>query len=475
MDEGLEVKKTEAETGAAAPAASERELIASLQRRIDAMERREAERKAKRIIVSAVVLAVIVILVLIATPRVNAAMRTLNQVTDTVQKYSSQLKELDADKLRDAIQFINHLNLDALDKAGDQLDGVDLDEILTETDFLPGRQDVLCNTAELMGQLLLSPVTRGGLLLPDYVESEREKMAELIRSRVNDKRGYAMLRCMEEMCCYEDYAVSRFGSEADCESIHYQKLTRHYRSILQTSPVEIFYCGRADSRRVARVFRDALSTLPRGEIDYDIGTDVRMNAVEAQPRYVEEEMNVSQGKLVIGFRLGDVMEEPDIAAIYVFNSVFGSGSTSKLFVNVREKLQLCYYAGSSVDIHKGIMLVSSGIEFDKFNAAKAEILSQLAEMKNGNITDDELNAAKSGIASALRSGMDSQGELEGFFLSQTLAGLDYGPMELAQLVEEVTKDSVVSVAKSVECDLVYFLKGSGEAAEDEEAEEDEKD
>ena len=346
---------------------------------------------------------------------------------------------------------------------------------IPETDFLPGRQDVLCNTAELMGQLLLSPVTRGGLLLPDYVESEREKMAELIRSRVNDKRGYAMLRCMEEMCCYEDYAVSRFGSEADCESIHYQKLTRHYRSILQTSPVEIFYCGRADSRRVARVFRDALSMLPRGEIDYDIGTDVRMNAVEAQPRYVEEEMNVSQGKLVIGFRLGDVMEEPDIAAIYVFNSVFGSGSTSKLFVNVREKLQLCYYAGSSVDIHKGIMLVSSGIEFDKFNAAKAEILSQLAEMKNGNITDDELNAAKSGIASALRSGMDSQGELEGFFLSQTLAGLDYGPMELAQLVEEVTKDSVVSVAKSVECDLVYFLKGSGEAAEDEEAEEDEKD
>lgn len=346
---------------------------------------------------------------------------------------------------------------------------------IPETDFLPGRQDVLCDTAELMGQLLLSPVTRGGLLLPDYVESEREKMAELIRSRVNDKRGYAMLRCMEEMCCYEDYAVSRFGSEADCESIHYQKLTRHYRSILQTSPVEIFYCGRADSRRVARVFRDALSMLPRGEIDYDIGTDVRMNAVEAQPRYVEEEMNVSQGKLVIGFRLGDVMEEPDIAAIYVFNSVFGSGSTSKLFVNVREKLQLCYYAGSSVDIHKGIMLVSSGIEFDKFDAAKAEILSQLDEMKNGNITDDELNAAKSGIASALRSGMDSQGELEGFFLSQTLAGLDYGPMELAQLVEEVTKDNVVSVAKSVECDLVYFLKGSGEAAEDEEAEEDEKD
>ena len=85
-----------------------------------------------------------------------------------------------------------------------------------------------------------------------------------------------------------------------------------------------------------------------------------MNAVEAQPRYVEEQMDVSQGKLVMGFRLGECMEEPDVAAIHVFNSVYGSGSTSKLFMNVREKLSLCYYASSSVDTHKGLMLISSG-------------------------------------------------------------------------------------------------------------------
>lgn len=339
---------------------------------------------------------------------------------------------------------------------------------LPEREYLPGGQDVLRDTAELMGELLLSPATRGGLLLPQYVDSERDKMLDTIRSRINEKRGYSLFRCIEEMCCYEDFAVGRLGGEMECQAIHYQKLTKHYRALLQTCPLEIFYCGRAGEDEVASATRDALSALPRGGIDYDLGTDVRMNALEEAPRYVEEELPVSQGKLVIGFRLGECMEDPDIAALHVFNSVYGSGTSSKLFMNVRERLSLCYYASSIIDIHKGIMLVASGIEFEKFGAARDEILAQLEAMKWGEITEAELNAAKAGVASDLRSLMDSQGELEGFYLAQALDGADYGPMELAELAESVTKEDVVAIANSVECDLIYFLKGGGDAGEDEE-------
>lgn len=339
---------------------------------------------------------------------------------------------------------------------------------LPEREYLPGGQDVLRDTAELMGELLLSPATRGGLLLPQYVDSERDKMLDTIRSRINEKRGYSLFRCIEEMCCYEDFAVGRLGGEMECQAILYQKLTKHYRALLQTCPLEIFYCGRAGEDEVASAMRDALSALPRGGIDYDLGTDVRMNALEEAPRYVEEELPVSQGKLVIGFRLGECMEDPDIAALHVFNSVYGSGTSSKLFMNVRERLSLCYYASSIIDIHKGIMLVASGIEFEKFGAARDEILAQLEAMKRGEITEAELNAAKAGVASDLRSLMDSQGELEGFYLAQALDGADYGPMELAELAESVTKEDVVAIANSVECDLIYFLKGGGDAGEDEE-------
>ena len=337
---------------------------------------------------------------------------------------------------------------------------------IPEGDFLPGKENVLRPACDLLGRLLLSPATRGGLLLPQYVDSEKEKLIELIRSQINDKRGYAVKRCIEEMCCYEDFSVSRFGSEDECENINYKKLSKHYKKLLQTSPVEVFYCGQADAASVRSALRDALSPMPRGEINYDLGTDVRMNAVEDKVRYVEEELDVTQGKLVMGFRLGECMEEPDIPAIYVFNCVFGGGTTSKLFMNVREKLSLCYYASSSCLIHKGIMLVHSGIDFDKFDAVRDEIFSQLETVKRGEISDEELNAAKRGVASDLRAMMDSQGELAGFWLSQALDGLDYGPMELAELVCDVTKEDVVKIANSVECDLIYFLKGGAEEAED---------
>ncbi len=327
--------------------------------------------------------------------------------------------------------------------------------------YLPAGSGVFESVAGLCGELLLTPNTKGGLLLPSYVESEKEKLLENIRSRINDKRSYALFRLTEEMCCYESFAVSRYGSEDTAESIYYQKLTKHYRRLLAESPVEIFYCGSLDGEKCADILSEALSGMPRGEINYDIGTDIRMNSVDEGVRCFEEELSVTQGKLVMGYRLGDCMEEPDLAAIYVFNAVYGGCVTSKLFMNVREKLSLCYYASSVVDTHKGLMLISSGVDFDKFDDAKAEILAQLEAVKNGDISDEELEAAKKSVASDLRAAMDSQYNLEGFYLANVIDGLDFDPMELAALVEGVGRDDVVSIARSLVPDAVYFLRGNG--------------
>ena len=327
-----------------------------------------------------------------------------------------------------------------------------------EDDFLPRGEGVLKDTLELTLDLLLSPVTRGGLLLPSYVDSEREKLLDLISARMNNKRSYAVLRCIEEMCCCEDFAVSRYGDEESCRSINYRKLSRHYRTLLQTSPIELFYCGRASLRDVKALLRDHLATLPRGEIDTEIGTEIRMNALEAEPRNTVEEMDVAQANLVIGWRLGECMEDPDFAALYVFNDLFGGSPSSKLFLNVREKLSLCYYASSIIDIRKGLLLVSSGIQLSNLDAAKAEIFAQLDAVCRGDFSEDDLRTAKAGVISDLRSIPDSQGALESFYLSQAVAGADYSPTDLAELVNEVTAEQVTAIAKSVECDQIYLLK-----------------
>ena len=333
--------------------------------------------------------------------------------------------------------------------------------------YLPDGSGVFGSVAELCGEILLTPCTKGGLLLPDYVESEKEKLLDSIRGRINDKRSWAVQRLTEQMCCFEAFAVSRLGTEDTAENIHYQKLTKHYRSLIMSSPIEIFYCGSLGADTVGDKLSDALSGMPRGEIDYEIGTDIRMNSVEEGVRRFSDELAVTQGKLVMGYRLGDCMDEPDIAAMYVFNAVFGGCVTSKLFMNVRERLSLCYYASSLIDLHKGLMIVSSGVDFDKFDAARAEISAQLEAIRRGEVSDGELKAAKQSVASELRSISDSQYSLEGFYLSNTLDGLEFEPEELAAAVECVELDAIVDIANSIVPDAVYCLRGSGEEDENE--------
>jgi predicted Zn-dependent peptidase len=335
--------------------------------------------------------------------------------------------------------------------------------------FLPQGSKQLEGVSKLVGEMLLSPLTRGGLLLPAYVDGEREKLLDMIRGRINEKRGYSIHRLIELMCFGEDYAVSSVGGEDEAENIGYQKLTKHYHQLLATSPVECFYCGSAEPDYVAGVMRETLLNVPRGEIDYEIGTDIRMNTLEAETRYFTDEMDVTQGKLAIGWRLGECMEEPDVPAIRVFNAVYGGAVTSRLFENVREKLSLCYFADSMTDVQKGVMIVSSGVEFAKFDEAKDEIFRQLEAVKNGDVTDQELEYAGRYVASSLRTVSDSPGSLENFYLTQALGGWDWNPEELASLCEYVTKEQVVSVAQSCCCDAVYFLRGlpEGEEAEEE--------
>ena len=327
--------------------------------------------------------------------------------------------------------------------------------------FLPGDTQVLRDVAALMGELWLSPNTRGGLFLPDYVDSEREKLLERLEAMRNDRRSWAVRRLVENMCAMEDYAVSAMGSEDEAENIHYVRLTKDYRSLLAASPIEFFYCGDQAGEQVAELLHNALMLLPRGEVDPDLGTDVRMNALEAEPRYFTEEMDVTQGNLAMGFRLGKCMEDPDEPAIRVFNAVFGGGPTSKLFSNVRERLSLCYYANSTIDLHKGLLVVSSGIDFDKYDAAKDEILAQLEAVRRGEITPEELDAAKKYAANGMRTLADTPAALENFYLSQAVNGTDASPMDLAALMEEVTAEEVAEIARGVELDAVFFLKGEG--------------
>ncbi len=319
--------------------------------------------------------------------------------------------------------------------------------------FLPKGEKLLEKLTDLLGEFFCMPVTRGGRLLEEYVESERENLADMIRSDINDKRAYAARRLLEEMCAGERYGLRRMGSAGDVENISLQRLNRHYRETLPKGRLELFYCGSAPEKRVAGAFARAFAALPRQGALEPVQT-IRRPARETC-RVVTEELDVGQGKLCIGCRT----DCTDMAAAMLMNAMFGGATTSKLFVNVRERLSLCYYADSAYHRLKGLVTVSSGIEFQNYDRAVEEILRQLEALRRGDWEDWEIEGARQSLVNSLRTMEDSAGSMEDFVMGQAAAGSDETIPGLIAALAEVTPERVRAAAKSVKPDTIYFLKG----------------
>ena len=333
--------------------------------------------------------------------------------------------------------------------------------------FIPGGGSVLEKTATLAGGMLLSPIMHEGLLSADYIDSEKKNLIDEIRAGINDKRTYATDRLLEEMCAGEAYSVNRLGSEATVRAIAPESLTSHYREQISTPNVELLYCGSAEPERVESALRSALHDLPGRSDTVLPETKIIISPPDGSPRRATETLDVSQGKLAMGFRMGKAMsDKPDYPAMMLFNTVYGAGVTSKLFLNVRERLSLCYYASSMVDKHKGIMIVSSGVEFSNFEIAHDEILAQLDNVKKGDISDWELLSAKRSIITSIKSAMDSPSGLLELYFDSSVSSSPYDPGKLCDMIEDVTLDRVVEIASDIGYDTAYFLTGEADEADE---------
>ena len=311
----------------------------------------------------------------------------------------------------------------------------------------------------LLGELLLSPRTVNGTFDPVYVAGEKENLENRIRGQVNDKRIYASHRLVEIMCKEESFGADKLGELSRVEASTPASLWRRYQKVLNNAAVELYYCGSASPDRVESAFKNVFSSLPINEERIIPDCDVRLK-VPAQPQLAEEKMDVTQGKLALGFRTGGLTcWEEEYPALVMCNAVFGGTAMSKLFMNVREKMSLCYYASSVLEKMKGLMLVSSGIEFDQYQRARDEILHQLDEVRMGRIEDWEMEGARRVLAGGYSAVLDDQIQQEDFWQSQAAAGLDATPEEIAAGFEKVTRNQVAEAAGKLKLDTIYFLRG----------------
>ena len=319
---------------------------------------------------------------------------------------------------------------------------------------LPG-ESVLDGVLAFLEEVLTqSPLEKGGFL-EDLLESEKKNLIATIESELNNKAAYAQSKLLKSMCREDAFGLPRLGEKEDVAKIGAQELYDHYLRVRKESPLEIFYVGAADLDTVLGLIAPMVEKWDRSYVNLSAQTPF----LPLEGQHLTETMDIAQGKLSMGFVTPILKSSPDFAALHLFNTIFGAGMTSKLFQNVREKLSLCYSIGSAIYVTKGILTVNAGIDFEKEQETRQEILHQLALCQQGNITEEELRAAKEAIHSGLRSAMDSPGAIEGYHSTAALNGTVLSREQYMEAVEKTTVADVVAAANTVTYHSSYFLKG----------------
>lgn len=320
-----------------------------------------------------------------------------------------------------------------------------------DNDYAIDGEDISGAIFSLLNEMVFHPLIDGGAFLSSYVEQEKTNLNDKIIGQFNDKRVYSLERCKSLMCSEEAYGVNEMGSCDIIKEFTPVSLYSFYRRMMADACVVINYVGKErtlDLLCIADKFTDRSSGFPSTQV----------LTASTQVNEVIEEMDLNQSKLNLGFRLGDTAVKKG-AACRLFNVLYGGSATSKLFMNVRERLSLCYYCSSTVDRFKNVMFVSSGVESVKYNEARNEIEAQLAAIACGAFTDEELSNARVYLCDSIRGFLDSEGALASMMLSGTLRGELKTPEQEIKEIEKVTREDLIAIAKETVLDTVYFLKG----------------
>lgn len=326
--------------------------------------------------------------------------------------------------------------------------------------FVSSDQSLLEASIGFLGDVVTNPLIEEGGFRAKYVEAEKETLRKRLEAIVNDKVRYAAERCIEEMCAGEPYRLHPLGQRGDIAAITPQSLHDAYKQWLNNAALDLYVVGDTTLAEVTELVRESFRLQSGAPGSYK--RPVTKHEVK-EVKQIVDRLEVSQGKLNMGLRTGVGYDDPLYPAALLYNGILGGYPHSKLFMNVREKESLAYYAASRLDGHKGICTIQSGIEFVNYEKAVAIIKEQLESMKQGRLSELEINQTKAMISNHLREMQDSAYELLSYDFNSVLTGKERSASELLQQVQSVTAEDIVAVAEGVRLDTIYFLRDRKEA------------
>lgn len=310
--------------------------------------------------------------------------------------------------------------------------------------------------------MIFETKTENGIFSESDFQREKRLLIEKINSRMNSKRKYAVGKMIEAMCSGEAFGVEESGGLEAAESLDNREVYDYYLNTVLRAPARVSVTGADSPDDVYELISKRLS---KREL-IKVATEMSPSVHSGDVKNISEEMDVTQGKLVLGFKTGRSSALQNVADMQVFADIFGGGPYSLLFTVVREKMSLCYYCAARFYSLKGVLCVDSGIEMNNYEATLNGIKDQLERIKKGDFDDELIENSKMAINDSLKGVFDSPAAIEYWYMARMFDKNLLSPAEYANAVKAVTKESIIKAANDTVLDTVFFLKGKEDAADE---------
>ena len=331
-------------------------------------------------------------------------------------------------------------------------------EALNE-EFLPEKEELTQKCINILLDIVTNPLVENNGFKKEYVDSEKENLKQIINGKIDNKSRYALDRCIEEIFKGEPYGLYKYGYIEDLENITPESLYEYYKKLIQNCKIDIYYSGLFNDNKTEEIINKKLqeNKIESRKAEYIVNNETTEKKNIEQPKIIEDSMDITQGKLVLGLQINDNNKDSRFAAS-VYNAVLGGGANSKLFQNVREKNSLAYTASSSYIRTKNIILVHCGIDIDKYKKALETIKEQLEDMKKGNFTDEDVEDSKKLIISSIKSISAEQDTEITYDYGQELSSEHITIKEYEEKIQNTTREQIIEIANKININTIYFLK-----------------
>lgn len=276
----------------------------------------------------------------------------------------------------------------------------------------------------------------------DLVEFEKEKMVIIQEIRqMNDTPDDFVFEMFQEKCFEgENLGQSILGTEDEIKSYSPNDLHNYLKSKYSTNKIILCASGGVNHDEVV----DLSERYSHDMTTFDVPHPTQQ---KYKGGFIFKTKDLEQTHVIIGY---EGLSQTDKAKhdLFVLSTILGSGMSSRLFQEVREKRGLVYsiFSFTSNYVDTGTFGVYAACDADKTREVISIIREEFEKIQS-TLTEEEILKAKTQINASLLMSLESSGNrMERMAHQFLLQNKFFTPAEITEKINAVTKESILTVA-----------------------------